>query len=192
MRPASLAVPIPDAVHEGLTQLARAAGVSLKPVLLAAHLRVLGAATGRPEVVTGLMSNGRLERGDGEQVIGMFLNVLPFQVPLMPGSWPELIGRVAARERELLPFRRFALPHARRRVAEASFDTLFNFTHFHVYRGLARSGGLTLLGATGFEHLAFALVANFTVDAASSHMALRLDYNAAAFDAQGAGVSGLL
>jgi microcystin synthetase protein McyA len=181
--PASRSVAIADAVHDGLKALADATGVSLKDVLLAAHVRVLGAATGQAEIVTGLMSNGRLETDEGERVAGMFLNVLPFHAPLSNASWPDFVGRVAERARELLPYRRFALPHARRRVADVAFDTLFNYTHFHVYRGLAQSGGLQLLGAAGFEHMAFALVANFTVEAGAAHMALRLDYNANALDA---------
>src|SRR5262249_54047453 len=52
-------VDIPDAVSNGLVALARSEGVPIKDVLLAAHLKVLGSITGRCEVVTGLIQNGR-------------------------------------------------------------------------------------------------------------------------------------
>ena len=181
LRAASRGVVVPDDVHDGLEQLARQTGVSLKQVLLAAHLRVLGGVTRRTRVVTGLMTNGRPERTDSERVVGMFLNVVPFEVSVQRSTWPVLVGRVVAAESELLPFRRFPLPHTRPQ-GELPFDTLFNFTQFHAYRALPDTTDLRVVGGTGFEYLNFALVANFNVDPGGKRLGLRLDYNDAALD----------
>jgi microcystin synthetase protein McyA len=59
-------------VSAGLRKLARSAGVPLKSVLLAAHLRVLSVFSGQRDVLTGLVSNGRVEETDGERVLGCF------------------------------------------------------------------------------------------------------------------------
>ncbi|MBV9108895.1 MAG: amino acid adenylation domain-containing protein, partial [Gemmatimonadetes bacterium] len=58
----------------GLRRVAERAGVPLKTVLLAAHLRVLALLGGGGEVVTGYVTSGRPETGDGERVLGVFLN----------------------------------------------------------------------------------------------------------------------
>ena len=56
-----ITVPVGPEVSSELTRVARACGVSLKSVLLAAHLRVVRALTGQASVVTGLETNGRPE-----------------------------------------------------------------------------------------------------------------------------------
>ncbi|HEX2268829.1 MAG TPA: condensation domain-containing protein, partial [Pyrinomonadaceae bacterium] len=92
-----------------LKELARTAGVPLKSVLLAAHLRVLNVLTGSNEVLTGIVSHGRSETADGERVLGLFLNTLPFRRRLAGGAWLELVQETFAAERELLPFRRYPM-----------------------------------------------------------------------------------
>src|SRR6185369_17516807 len=67
-------------VSAGLRKLARSAGVPLKSVLLAAHLRVLSVFSGQRDVLTGLVSNGRVEETDGERVLGLFLNTVPLRL----------------------------------------------------------------------------------------------------------------
>ncbi|HEU5131754.1 MAG TPA: condensation domain-containing protein, partial [Pyrinomonadaceae bacterium] len=92
-----------------LKELARTASVPLKSVLLAAHLRVLSILTGSDDVMTGLASHGRPETADGERVLGLFLNMLPFQLRLTGGTWLELVQQTFAAERESLPFRRYPM-----------------------------------------------------------------------------------
>ncbi|MFY9555517.1 MAG: amino acid adenylation domain-containing protein, partial [Blastocatellia bacterium] len=73
-------VPISAELSQSLTRLAQTAGVPLKSICLAAHLRVLSLLTGHEDVLTGLVCNGRLEKSDGERVLGLFLNTLPFRL----------------------------------------------------------------------------------------------------------------
>ncbi|MFJ2034153.1 amino acid adenylation domain-containing protein, partial [Streptosporangium sp. NPDC087985] len=68
-----------------LEEFARRCGVPFKTVVLAAHLRALGLATGSPDVVTGLSSNGRLEEADAAEVCGLFLNTVPLRLRLPEG-----------------------------------------------------------------------------------------------------------
>jgi hypothetical protein len=81
-----LDVAIAADVSDGLQRLARLARVSLKHVLLAAHLRVMRLLGGQPDVLTGLESNGRLEEINGDQTIGIDLNSLPFRQRLAGGT----------------------------------------------------------------------------------------------------------
>src|SRR5262249_37331995 len=55
----SLEVPLAGETYRRLKDAARSASVPLKSVLLAAHLKVLSFISGQPDVVTGLVANGR-------------------------------------------------------------------------------------------------------------------------------------
>ena len=52
-------VPLPVEIQTGLRRLASAAGLPIKSVLMAAHLKVLAFISGQPDVMTGLVLNGR-------------------------------------------------------------------------------------------------------------------------------------
>ncbi|HVT15608.1 MAG TPA: amino acid adenylation domain-containing protein [Thermoanaerobaculia bacterium] len=203
-----LEVPVPRTVSLGLRQAALGAGVPLKDLLLAAHLRVLAFLTGESDVVTAHLINGRPEGADGDRILGGFLNAMPFRMRLVPGSWLDLARQTFATELELLPFRRYPLAEMaemaelqRRRPADPvdpaagnrpegggslpaaigrpPFDTLFNFTHFHLYERLQRIPGLAVLGSAGSEQTYFPLTAQFNLDEITAQVTLGLDYLAA-------------
>jgi amino acid adenylation domain-containing protein len=181
-----LDVPIPEAVSDGLWAAARAAPAPLKNLLLAVHLKVLSFLTGSSDVICGVLMNGRPEGTDGDRVIGGFLNAMPFRLDLAPGSWLALARRVFDAERELLAYRRFPLSELQRQqsgVGRPPFDTLFNFTHFHVYDRLARLPGLTVLGAAGTEQTYFPLTAQLNVREITHRVSLSFDYPRAGLDA---------
>jgi amino acid adenylation domain-containing protein/non-ribosomal peptide synthase protein (TIGR01720 family) len=160
-----------------LREVAREAGVPLKSVLLAAHCRVLAQAHGQDEVITGLAFSGRPEEEGGEQVLGLFLNVLPLTARPATGSWIELARRVFADERERLPHRRYPLEQVQQEAGgEQLFETLFNFVHFHVYQGLEELG-IRRLGGLYHEVNNFALAVNAALDPWDGSLTLRLGYD---------------
>ena len=153
--------------------------VPLKSVLLAAHLRVLSLLAGQTDVVTGIVFNGRGEERHGENVLGLFLNTLPFSMKLPRGSWFDLVRETFRLEKEILPFRRYPLTQLDAiRHGAPLFDVAFNFTHFHVYQRLSRFFELELLGYKFFEETNFVLLANFILDPFSSSILLRLSSDA--------------
>jgi amino acid adenylation domain-containing protein len=180
-----LEVPISEGVSDRLWATARAATAPLKNLLLAIHLKVLSSLTGSSDVISGVLANGRPEGTDGDRVIGGFLNAMPFRVELAPGSWLDLARQVFDAERELLAYRRFPLSELQQKqpgVGRPLFDTLFNFTHFHVYDRLASLPGLTVLGSWGTEQTYFPLTAQFNVREISHRVSLSFDYSRADLD----------
>jgi len=172
-----LAVLITQEDSERLKQAAREAGVSLKALLLAAHMKVVSALSGQTEAFTGLLINGRPEIKDGEQLIGAFLNTVPFRVRLESGTWSDLARRAQEAETELLPFRRYPIQELQRlHGAERLFDTIFNYTHFHVMGGLAEIPGLEVLDVRGSEQTYYPLTVQFSVNEFTSRIELALDY----------------
>jgi amino acid adenylation domain-containing protein len=172
-----LVVPLSQNISDGLKQAAQQAGVSLKSVLLAAHMKVVGTVSGQTDVFTGLLINGRPERRDGEQLIGAFLNTVPFRFHLNSGTWIDLARQAQQTENELLPFRRYPIQELQRvHGAERLFDTIFNYTHFHVMGRLPELPGLEVLGLQGSEQTYYPLTAQFSVNEFSSVVELALDY----------------
>ncbi|HVR96838.1 MAG TPA: amino acid adenylation domain-containing protein [Thermoanaerobaculia bacterium] len=170
-------------LSERLRSFARAAGVPVKSLLLAAHCRVLSWLAGQPEVVTGVVVNGRPEEEGGERVLGLFLNTLPFRMDLGDGTWGDLVRRVFAAESELLAHRRYPLAELQREAGGAPpFEAVFNFVHFHVYQGLAGySEEIRPLGGQYFEETNFDFLAGFQQDPFAGHIQLRLQYESGQF-----------
>jgi amino acid adenylation domain-containing protein len=172
---AVLDVPISPELSDGLKKLARLAGVPLKNVLLAAHIKVMSFLSGQLDVLTGLESNGRLEEADGERTIGMHINTVPFRLKLPEGTWVNLVQETFATELELLPFRRYPLAELQKgRRGQPLFETVFNYTHFHIFKSLQELKGLEILGGRGFEQTNFTLRAEFNRNAFSDHIQLDL------------------
>ncbi|WP_225409747.1 non-ribosomal peptide synthase/polyketide synthase [Stigmatella hybrida] len=178
-------IPLAEEVSRGLRALAHQAGAPLKNVLLAAHLRVRSLLDGSPEVVTGFVSNGRPEVEDGERVLGLFLNSVPFCMRLGGGTWVELVQDVVAQERGLMPHRRYPMARLRQQLGgQPLFETLFNFVHFHVSEGLSHIEGVRLVEPyQETSWLDLPLDTTFSVNPESQSLKLTLRSNGREWDA---------
>ncbi|MBW4617799.1 MAG: amino acid adenylation domain-containing protein [Cyanosarcina radialis HA8281-LM2] len=175
----SVEVAIDPEVSQSLKQLADTLGVPLRSVLLAAHLQVLSVVSSRSDVLTGLSSNGRPETADGERCLGLFLNTLPFRLQLSAGNWTDLVRQTFEGERELLPFRRYPTIQIQQDLGgKHLFETSFNFTNFHVYQRLQKSGDIEVLNWRSFAITDLVLLANFSFDPIASQIYLDLEWNA--------------
>jgi len=171
-----LDVLIPSELSDALKHLARIAQVPLKHVLLAAHLRVMSLLSGEFDVLTGLESNGRLETEDAEQTLGVHLNTVPFRLQLTGGTWIDLVQQVFQTESELLPFRRYPYADLKKlNGGQHLFETVFNYTHFHIFQNLQSLEGLEILGAQGFGETHFALRVEFNREPFSDSIQLDLE-----------------
>ncbi|WP_304511257.1 non-ribosomal peptide synthase/polyketide synthase [Desulfopila sp. IMCC35008] len=172
-------VDISAVVSEQLRSLARQEGLPLKSLLLAAHIRVMGFLCNQEDVVTGLVQNGRLAEEEGDRVLGLFLNTLPFRVHLTSESWRTLAHRVHVIEQESMPYRRYPLTEIQRSFnGRTLFESAFNFTHFHVYEKLlALDDSIQVLDEQFFEQTNFVLGVDFGLDPVSGQISLDLDYN---------------
>ncbi|MBL0696563.1 non-ribosomal peptide synthase/polyketide synthase, partial [Comamonas sp. JC664] len=157
-------------LQERLQRVAQELGVSLKSVLLATHLRVASFVEGSNAVVTGLVSNGRPEVADGERMIGLFLNSVPFPLELSGGTWRELIREVSKREREVLPHRRYPMARLKKQLGgQPLFQTLFNFVHFHVMGDMMKRDGMRVVEeVNAAAWIEFPLNVSFSLDPATT------------------------
>ena len=156
--------------------LAARLGVPLKNVLLAVHLRMLSWLCSQDDVTTGLVMHGRPEGGDGDRVLGLFLNTLPFRLYLGGGTWAELARQTFDLEQKIFPHRRYPLADIQQiSDGQALFETAFGFLHFHVYQAFGKLGkAIEVLDGRALTETNFAFVATFSLDPLSSQMRLAL------------------
>jgi len=179
-------VDISDELSDRVLALADRMAVPVKSVLLAAHVKVLGALAGTDDVLTGYEQSGRPEAEDATTALGLFLNTVPFRVNLGAGSWAELIRVVYLAEARLLPHRRYPMARMKQDIGtqDLLFETVFNYTHFYPLKQLRQLPGFDLLDVSVSTETEFALRAEFMRDFFSDRVRLSLHYHTAAFDAE--------
>jgi len=150
--------------QQQLQHLAREMGTPLKTVLLAAHMKALQVLSGQSDVTTGMVLNGRPEVEGGEQVVGLFLNTVPFRQRVEARSWRSLIWETFAAEQRILPHRRYPMVDLRERMGgDALFETTFNYVHFHVHKELGDRGRRVIGGRGGFARQNLDFFVNFEI-----------------------------
>lgn len=172
-------VPISEELSKSLVKLAQSLSVPLKSVLLVAHLKIVNLLTGQPDLVTGLVVNGRPEQSNSDRVIGLFVNTLPLRVKMRGDSWIDFVEQVFEAERATLPHRRYPLAQIQvDQGGQPLFETCFNFTHFYVHRNNEALEWLKLLSTTAVTETNLALMAHFSQDPHTSLLELSLEYDA--------------
>ncbi|MEH2173669.1 amino acid adenylation domain-containing protein [Nostoc sp.] len=158
-------VSISTEVFEKLKQVAQVAAVPLKSVLLAGHLKVMSLISAKTDILTGLVSNGRSEEVDGEQVRGLFLNTVPFRLKLTGGTWMDLVQETFKTELELLPFRRYPMAALQKNWGDSPLlNTSFNFINFHSLDTFYELDNVELLGlAQSYNPSNFKLAVSFSL-----------------------------
>jgi amino acid adenylation domain-containing protein len=172
-------VALPAGLTERIDALAEALSVPVKDVLLAAHVKVLGAISGRTEVVTGYEHSGRPELPDAEAALGLFLNTVPLRIELVDGSWEQLIRDVYQAELDLLPHRRYPMAQMKQDLGTQRpfFETTFNFTHFYMMKQLRELPELALLDLRVDSETEFPLRTEFSHHFFEDDVRLSLHYH---------------
>ncbi|MEU2792643.1 amino acid adenylation domain-containing protein [Streptomyces sp. NPDC007100] len=173
-------VPLPEGLSAQLIQRAHALQIPVKSLLLAAHTAVLGFVAGTDDVLTGYEHSGRPEAEGGESVPGLFLNTVPFRLTMTPGhTWADLARSVYEAESAMLPHRRYPMAEIKRAVGgrDMLFETVFNFTHFHVLKSLGERDGFALVRSVVNAQTEFPFRAEFSQDAVSDEVLLSLHYH---------------
>ncbi|MFJ4949426.1 amino acid adenylation domain-containing protein, partial [Streptomyces sp. NPDC088760] len=115
-----------------LRELARTAKTSVKSVLVAAFMKVMGQLTDEPAYHAGLVTHSRPEAAGADRLYGTYLNTLPFPADRSARTWRELVEQVSAREIEAWPHRHFPMPAIQQdRGAGRLVDVFFGYLDFH-------------------------------------------------------------
>ncbi|MQY15210.1 Linear gramicidin synthase subunit B [Streptomyces sp. RB5] len=161
-----------------LTDWARGNGVTLSSVLQGVWAVVLGALTGRDDLVFGTTASGRPPQLPGvESMIGLFINTLPVRLRTDARSTlAEVIGAAQEQHTALLPHQHLGLSRIQQDAGHGElFDTVMIFENYPLDPDALRDAvpGLRVTGVQGRDatHYPLALLV-----LPGTELTLRLDY----------------
>jgi len=133
MAPADLVVDLPEDLTSRLHGRLRSHGLTVNTVVQGAWAILLGALTGRSDVVFGTTVSGRPPELAGmETMVGLFINTLPVRVQLDPAEpLAELLARVQDQQSQMAAHQYVGLARIQHVVGLGElFDTLTVFENF--------------------------------------------------------------
>jgi len=128
-----------------LTSLAAHHQLSFKAICLAAHVYLLHIICAEQDVITGVVTHDRPEIENSEYILGCFLNTIPIRVDFDKLS--DILSLLKTVNKYLTTVKSYEvhLSEIAKIIGEKSssanpvFDTILNFTDFHLYKELDTS-----------------------------------------------------
>ncbi|MEV4886450.1 amino acid adenylation domain-containing protein [Chitinophaga ginsengisegetis] len=127
-------------LYERLTSFSRDKGIGIKTILVSAYLAVLKMFTYNDEVIVGLVSSNRPAEEGGDQVLGCFLNTVPYRFRFPNElSWNGLLQLVDKKMTDVGRYQQLSLFDILKLIDRAGFnenplfDSIFNYVDFHIY-----------------------------------------------------------
>ncbi len=116
---------------------------SMREICFSAYLYLMHILTTERDLVTGIVTHDRPQLEDGDAILGCFLNTLPFRIEVDRGMTRlQFLEQVKTRMHDMFAHELFLVDIAQEvgdtkgDVSNPLFDSLFNFTDFHVMDGL--------------------------------------------------------
>ncbi|WP_256758213.1 non-ribosomal peptide synthetase [Cohnella sp. WQ 127256] len=116
---------------------------SMREICFSAYLYVMHILTTENDLVTGIVTHDRPQIEDGDAMLGCFLNTLPFRIEVnREMTRLQFLEQVKIRMHDMFAHELFLVDIAQEvgdtkgDLSNPLFDTLFNFTDFHVMDGL--------------------------------------------------------
>ncbi|MYS24010.1 Phosphopantetheine attachment site [Streptomyces sp. DvalAA-14] len=117
---------------------------------------------------------------EGEELAGLFLNTVPVRAAATADEWAELFAGIFRSEQGLMARRRYPLADILSLAGRGElFDTVFNYTDFHVYRD-ASHAPVRITGARYFEMTSFPFVVHVHRDHFAGRTSLTVNHDPAA------------
>lgn len=170
----NVTVLIPPWLQDAARQLAKARGVPLKSVLLAAHCVTLQRLSGEADITTGLVTHGRPGLAGAEVAAGLFLNTIPIRLDDKPTTWLDAIEHVADFERASHRYRRYPLQAMQSDAGRPLFNAVFDFINYHLFGQPSGVTGIELLDFEGYERTNYAVWVTAAMDPRSGRLSVRV------------------
>ncbi len=136
---ASFRYVLPAATTQTIQTLSARHRLSPHTVCLSAFLCLLRATTNQTDLMPGVVTSGRPEREGGDQILGCFLNTIPFRFTLSePVSGQELLLQVGQQSSQLKAYDKLSLARIAEGLGEQAegqnplFDVVFHYVDFHI------------------------------------------------------------
>ncbi|KOU34160.1 peptide synthetase [Streptomyces sp. WM6378] len=175
---------LPDGLGAELRHLARAHGLPVKSLLLAAHCLTLRLFSDTQDITTGLVTGGRPEEADAERITGLFLETLPLRLDTQPRSWIDSAREVYQQEQDSHPHRHYPLSAIQEdRGGDVIFESAFNYVNPHVLSSFFEGTDMELTDFRTWEETNFKILVNAVIDPVDERLWLRMDCDGRTFSA---------
>ena len=128
------------AYRKELETVAKKHHTTFKHLCFSAYVYTLRMLSYGSDITTGIATNIRPLVQDAEQLLGCFLNTIPFRINIPEGlTWGEYIGHVETKLRELkyherVPFHKILeIVEEERNEKNPIFDVFFNYVDFRIF-----------------------------------------------------------
>ncbi|MDC9590391.1 amino acid adenylation domain-containing protein [Xenorhabdus sp. XENO-10] len=173
---------IPEEIETKLKTLVQQEHVSIKSVFFAAHCLTVAMVTNQNEIATGLVTHGRPDAQNSEQMLGLFLNTLPVRFSMSGKTWKACIHSVFSAEQRHAPYRKYPLNAIQQVAGEgAKISSAFNYIHFHVLADVFSNPDLSLIAFEPWEETNFDVLLNVMTDFITGQNYLRCDFDGNVF-----------
>nr|WP_295869891.1 non-ribosomal peptide synthetase [uncultured Chitinophaga sp.] len=180
-------------LYNRLASFSRDNGVGIKAILLSAYLAVLKMFTYNDEVIVGLVSSNRPAEEGGDQVLGCFLNTVPYRFSFPQGlSWNELLQRVDKKMIDIGRYQQLSLYDILKTIDRAGFDenplfdSIFNYVDFHIYNEAMYETGRTaaVVTSAGLDIKSYAVTntdLDFNISTRNGNFEVSINYSTQKF-----------
>ncbi|ODP30122.1 Dimodular nonribosomal peptide synthase [Paenibacillus nuruki] len=174
---------VPNDLSLTLRKLAKNTLIPLKSWLIAIHMQVLKTVTNQKDITSGVLFHGRPEQKDGDRVLGLFLNTLPFRLRLDGGNWLSIAEQAWETEKEMLQYRHYPMAQIQQDIGgNPLFETFFNFTHFYVSeQKIGSYNELHINEKPGYADNSFPFGAEFSLEGDKGELRLSLRWDQSLF-----------
>jgi amino acid adenylation domain-containing protein/non-ribosomal peptide synthase protein (TIGR01720 family) len=92
-----------------LHKIANMHELPIDTMLLGVLAKVLSILSASPKVGLGIITNGRPERKGGDEMVGLFLNTLPFSFDITNDTWLKIFNQILKQKTTMYRYRRYPL-----------------------------------------------------------------------------------
>ncbi|TCI85724.1 non-ribosomal peptide synthetase [Tenacibaculum sp. M341] len=174
-------------MRKSLEKIATNYGTSFKHLTFAAYIYAMRMLTYDNDITVGVVTNNRPLTIDGEQLLGCFVNTIPFRT-IVPSdiTWGDYIMLVENKLREQKYHERMPFYKVLEAIGEGSqetnpiFDTSFNYTDFRVLEGLMSEDEVDFSEQQGYVFESFMnnnTLFDFNINAESKGFILTICYS---------------
>ncbi len=134
---------LPKETYKLLEERSKKYNTGIKEICFAAYLYASKMMTYHNEVLVGLVTNNRPVKEGGDQILGCFLNTIPFKISISePMVFGDLVRHVDRKMSDIRAHQQLSLFEILNQKRDSSptgkplFNSIFNHNDFHIYKEL--------------------------------------------------------
>ncbi len=141
----STKITVTDDTFSKLEDFCSANNVTVRSVCFAAYIYTLRRLSFETDILTGLVTNGRLMETYGDEVLGCFLNTTPFRFNSTDDTLVSFIKTIDKKLNIQKHYERLSLAELNKKYGTDEnrhnpfFDSLFIYVDFHIYKNAEKS-----------------------------------------------------